>query len=193
MFYEGDDTKYYLCLVVGISFGTSYIGYSSMDACFIALFVNLIDDPKKLEEDQPDLYDELVNGALQGLFMKGEVEDPVAENPNKLCLVGAASPNKLVINGADALRSGETVAFTLASHPGLGIVKRHPNERHFNHWRYIESGVGPAAEAVYVSLEDEQYLSLPKEEDLVLKIAFGQMHHGNSVNFVGGGSYCGCW
>ena len=61
-------TRYYLCLVAGISFGTSYIAYSSMDASMIALYVCLVDNPDKLRDTKPEVYESVVRGALFGLF-----------------------------------------------------------------------------------------------------------------------------
>ena len=58
-----------------------------------------------------------------------EIVGPESDAPRMLVLVKKSNAaRKLVFEHADDLRQGKTVPLTLASHPGMGIVERYPND-----------------------------------------------------------------
>lgn len=126
--------------------------------------------------------------------MSSSVTGVKCKQPNALTLVPLGSPDKAIFHEAEALRHGRPGALTLASHPGLAVVKRYEAERTYNEWRYIESGVGTNQYAVTVVWKGN-FLELTNQrsdsEDLVLDISFWKFQEGNTVNFVGGGP-CKC-
>ena len=111
--------------------------------------------------------------------------DPRSECSGPLILVSRADPYAIRVAEARALLRGGTVEMRLASHPGLVVGRKYPEERRYQEWRYTESAInqGPA---IRVSYEAGQGFLKLADAELVLDVSFWKMHQGNTVNFVGG-------
>ena len=107
-----------------------------------------------------------------------------------MILVQRGSVNQCIFTEVDKLKQGDTVRFTLKSHPGKGIGKKYRKERWDGPWRSIESAGCLETASIHVRYEDDNYIKLA-EDDLVLAVShwngegFLRMV-GNTVNFVGG-------
>ena len=116
-----------------------------------------------------------------------EENDPRSQCSGPLILVSSGDPYAIRVADARALLRGGTVEMRLASHPGLVVGRKYPEERQVSGepWRYTESAInrGPA---IRVSYEAGQGFLKLADAELVLDVTFGKMHQGNTVNFVGG-------
>ena len=114
-----------------------------------------------------------------------EENDPRSQCSGPLILVSSGDPYAIRVAEARALLRGGTVEMRLASHPGLVVGRKYPEERRFQEWRYTESAInqGPA---IRVSYEAGQGFLKLADAELVLDVSFWKMHQGNTVNFVGG-------
>ena len=105
-----------------------------------------------------------------------------------MVLTTRGSANQLVFKHAGRLRNGETVVLSLAGAgnlEGKGVGKAYAEERRFGPWRYIESHICAAEDAVAARYEDGAFVKLA-DNDLVLDVPYARMEVGNTVNFVGG-------
>ena len=123
---------------------------------------------------------------------KFEVEenDPRSQCSGPLILVSSGDPYAIRVAEARELLRGGTVEMTLASHPGLVVGRKYPEERTKKgkrgiEWRYTESSInrGPA---IRVSYEAGQGFLKLADAELVLNMSFGRMDQGNTVHFVAG-------
>merc|ERR1712100_707396 len=72
----------------------------------------------------------------------------------------------------------------LRSHPGFGVGFKYSEERRFGPWRYIESELVAATDAVHAKWDGD--FVMISGRDLCLDVAHWKMEEGNTVNFVGG-------
>ena len=114
-----------------------------------------------------------------------EENDPRSQCSGPLILVSSGDPYAIRVAEARALLRGGTVEMRLASHPGLVVGRKYPEERRYKKWRYTESAInqGPA---IRVSYEAGQGFLKLADAELVLDVSFWRMDRGNTVNFVGG-------
>ena len=87
-----------------------------------------------------------------------------------------------------ALKSGQEALLSLESHPGYAIGKMYTQERRAGPWRYIESELVAATDAVHAEWDGN--FVMMSGHDLCLDVAFWKMEEGNVVNFVGGTGCC---
>ena len=57
----------------------------------------------------------------------------------------------------------------LESHPSLGIGLKQIEEKRDERWRYVNSCICPASEAVHVKIEKKKFIKLVAREQLVSK------------------------
>lgn len=95
-------------------------------------------------------------------------------------------------DGLAGLLRGEAMDLLRSTTSDAGIGTRYATDRTYDGWRYVESRVTKAEDAVRVRYVDDNYLALEgraEEEALVLDVAFWKMEEFNAVNFVGGSRY----
>merc|ERR1712100_912957 len=66
----------------------------------------------------------------------------------------------------------------LRSHPGFGVGFKYSEERRFGPWRYIESELVAATDAVHAEWDGD--FVMISGHDLCLDVAFWKMEEGNS-------------
>merc|ERR1711939_412815 len=72
----------------------------------------------------------------------------------------------------------------LLSHPGSGVGFGYSEERRAGPWRYIESELVAATDAVHAEWDGD--FVMISGRDLCLDVSFWKMEINNTVNFVGG-------
>lgn len=113
--------------------------------------------------------------------------------PINLMLTEKGSPMTNKFQNLDALASGKPTKLVLTSgDKGIGFLG--DKEEYVGQWRFIDTGMVPADEAIPLKLIEDNYIAtdvqgLPDKDALVLDVAFWKMFDGNTVNFVGGWSW----
>jgi len=105
----------------------------------------------------------------------------------QMTLVKRGSSNQAVFEDIELLREGKVASGKLSSHGGnVSMGRQYYEERRHDIWGYIESQCVAENDdnAMYFQYVDDCFLKLVNL-DLVLDVAFWQMHEGASVNFVG--------
>lgn len=110
--------------------------------------------------------------------------------PTHLMLTEKSSSAAIKFDNLEALANGETTTLSFIN-SDKAVGKFQDAEQYSGPWRYIESGIVPASDAVPVKYIKNNYIAtavegVPQEKALVLDVAFWQMYSGNNVNFVGG-------
>jgi len=109
---------------------------------------------------------------------------------SKLTLVKRGSSQQAIFEDIESLKEGKVVKSKLSSHGGkVALGRQYKEERRHDVWRYIESQCVSENDddALYLKYVDDSFLMLVNM-DLVLDVAFWQMHEGNVVNYVGSGA-----
>ena len=114
------------------------------------------------------------------------------KNAPQLCLGLRSEMPKMVLTAKSDSNACVFEAFPstmrLRSHPGFGVGFKYSEERRAGPWRYIESELVAATDAVHAEWDGD--FVMISGHDLCLDVAFWKMEEGNVVNFVGGTGCC---